>query len=61
MQLDLRPEELRKYQGISPCPADIDAFSDGEIARMKALDPKAELQKALIIRMLNVLIFTLQA
>lgn len=45
MQQDLRPEELRKYQGINPCPADIDSFWDGEVSAMLALDPKIELHK----------------
>jgi len=26
--VDLPLEELKKYQGINPCPADIDAFWD---------------------------------
>lgn len=47
MQLDLRPEELRQYTGISPCPQDIDAFWDGEIAAMKAIDPQVELIKVI--------------
>lgn len=45
MQLDLRPEELRAYRGSSPCPVDIDAFWDGEIARMKALDANVEMRR----------------
>lgn len=45
MQLDLKPEELKKYNGISPCPKDIDEFWDGEIAKMKAIDPQVELKK----------------
>lgn len=47
MQLDLRPEELRRYMGISPCPEDMDAFWDGELAAMKAIDPQIEMRKAL--------------
>lgn len=46
MQLDLKPEELRRYMGVSPCPEDIDAFWDGELAAMRALDPQIEMQKA---------------
>lgn len=45
MQLDLKPEELKKYRGISPCPKDIDEFWDREIAQMKAIDPQVELRK----------------
>ena len=35
--------ELRQYRGISPCPADIDAFWDDAVKEMKAVDPKIEL------------------
>lgn len=45
MLLDLKPEELKTYKGVGPCPADIDEFWDGEIAKMKAIDPKIELIK----------------
>lgn len=45
MQLDLKPEELKNYKGISPCPKDIDEFWDGEIAKMKKIDPQIELKK----------------
>lgn len=47
MQVDLKPNELRAYMGINPCPEDIDSFWDGEIARMQSIDPKVELRKVL--------------
>ncbi len=46
MQLDLKPEELYKYNGSSPCPEDIDSFWDESIKEMEALDPQAELVPA---------------
>lgn len=45
MQLDLKPEELRRYMGVSPCPKDIDAFWDGELAAMRAIDPQIEMHR----------------
>jgi len=46
MLIDLKPEELKKYNGVSPCPSDIDEYWDSSIAEMKAVDPKLELIKA---------------
>lgn len=43
MQVDLKPEELFKYRGISPKPSDFDEFWDNSLAEMKRLDPAAEL------------------
>ncbi len=43
MQLDLKPEELFKYKGTSPCPDDIDAFWDESVKEMEAIDPQIEL------------------
>ena len=45
MLLDLKPHELRNYNGISPCPKDIDEFWDSSIAEMKAIDPDISLKK----------------
>jgi cephalosporin-C deacetylase len=36
-------EELRKYHGRNPRPADFDAYWDEAIAEMKAVDPQVEL------------------
>ncbi|AUS97648.1 acetylesterase [Clostridium thermosuccinogenes] len=41
--VDMPLEELKKYQGINPCPDDFDAFWDASIAEMKSLDPQVEL------------------
>ena len=39
-------EKLRTYQGINPCPPDIDAFWDRSIAEMEALGTGCELVEA---------------
>ena len=44
--VDMPLEELKKYRGSSPCPADIDEYWDNAIAEMKALDYNAEFIKA---------------
>lgn len=44
--LDMPLHELKQYQGINPCPADIDAFWDKSIAEMEALGTGCELVKA---------------
>ncbi len=44
--LDMPLHELKQYQGINPCPADIDAFWDQSIAEMEALGTGFELVKA---------------
>lgn len=41
--VDMPLEQLYAYQGLNPCPADIDAYWDAAIAEMKALDPQIEL------------------
>jgi cephalosporin-C deacetylase len=41
--LDMPLEELIKYQGINPCPNDIDAYWDSAIKEMKEVDPCVEL------------------
>ena len=41
--VDLPLEKLKTYQGVSPCPKDIDLFWDGALAEMHALDPRVEL------------------
>ncbi len=44
--IDMPLEELKKYNGSSPCPADIDEYWDKAIAEMKEVDPKIELVPA---------------
>lgn len=41
--VDMPLEELRKYNGINPCPADFDKYWDESIAEMQKIDPKIEL------------------
>lgn len=43
MQVDLKPEELFEYNGISPKPNDFDEFWDASIEEMKKIDPSLEL------------------
>ena len=44
--LDMPLHELKLYQGINPCPADIDAFWDASIAEMEQLGTGCERIKA---------------
>ncbi len=39
--LDMPLEQLKKYQGISPCPADFDAFWDANLKEAAKIDPQA--------------------
>ncbi|MDF2870413.1 MAG: Acetyl xylan esterase [Anaerocolumna sp.] len=41
--LDMSLEELRKYNGSSPCPSDIDEYWERALTEMKATDSKVEL------------------
>lgn len=41
--IDMPLEELKKYNGINPCPVDFDNYWENAIAEMKAVDPKVEL------------------
>ncbi len=41
--IDMSLEELKKYEGSSPCPADIDEYWDRAISEMKEVDPQVEL------------------
>ena len=43
--VDMPLEQLKKYQGCSPCPADIDEYWDNAIAEMNSIDPNAEFIK----------------
>lgn len=43
MLVDLKPEELFQYNGISPRPTDFDEYWDSSLAEMKAVDPNLEL------------------
>ncbi len=40
---DMSLEKLKKYQGITPCPADFDEFWDKSLAEMRQIDPELEL------------------
>lgn len=44
--IDKPLEELKNYEGSSPCPSDIDEFWDASIAEMRSIDPKVELRPA---------------
>lgn len=41
--IDMPLDELKKYNGSSPCPPDMDEYWDRAIAEMKATDPGVEL------------------
>ncbi|MBQ8525183.1 MAG: alpha/beta fold hydrolase [Clostridia bacterium] len=43
MLVDLKPQELFQYNGISPRPDDFDEYWDSSLAEMKAVDPQTEL------------------
>ena len=43
--VDMPLEKLKTYEGVSPCPKDIDEYWDTAIAEMNALDYKAEFKK----------------
>jgi len=43
LTFDLSFDELQKYQGINPRPADFDAFWDSSLKEMRSIDPKVEL------------------
>jgi cephalosporin-C deacetylase len=42
--LDMPLDQLKSYRGITPCPADFDAYWERALAEMKATDPKIELK-----------------
>ena len=44
--LDMPLEKLKTYQGVNPCPKDIDEFWDRSIAEMEALGTGYELEEA---------------
>ena len=44
MQLDLKPNELIKYNGSSFCPDDIDSFWDRLLEKMKSIEPNTQLK-----------------
>lgn len=46
MLLDLKPQELFRYEGISPCPEDVDKFWDDSIKEMESIDPQIEMKRA---------------
>jgi len=46
LTFDLSLEELERYQGRNPRPADIDAYWEQGVAEMHALDPQLELRPA---------------
>jgi cephalosporin-C deacetylase len=45
-QVDLPLEELYKYQGVNPRPADFDQFWDRGLAEMRAVKPDVKLENA---------------
>ncbi len=44
--VDMKKEDLEKYMGSSPKPADFDEFWDKSLEEMRAIDPKVELKEA---------------
>lgn len=44
--IDLPLDELKKFQGRNPRPADFDRYWDKALAEMRAIDPKVELIKS---------------
>ncbi|MCU0519545.1 MAG: acetylxylan esterase [Anaerolineae bacterium] len=46
LTFDYPLEKLKTYTGMNPCPADFDAFWDGSLAEMRALNPAVELVPA---------------
>ena len=44
--LDMSLEELKQYTGVSPCPADFDAYWEKALSEMRAVDPVVELRPA---------------
>ncbi len=44
--LDMPLDQLKKYKGINPCPADFDAYWKRALAEMNAVDPEVELRPA---------------
>ncbi len=44
--LDMPLEQLKTYQGRTPCPPDFDEYWDRSLAEMRALDPEIELRPA---------------
>jgi cephalosporin-C deacetylase len=43
---DMPLDRLLTYTGRNPCPPDMDAFWDGALAEMRAVDPKVELVRS---------------
>jgi cephalosporin-C deacetylase len=41
--VDMPLAELKRYDGVSPCPTDIDEYWENALSGMRALDPKVEL------------------
>lgn len=41
--VDMPLEHLKKYEGVSPRPADFDAYWDRALTEMRAVDPQMEL------------------
>ncbi len=44
--IDMPLEALRQYQGLNPCPPDMDAFWEEALEEMRAVDPQVELVPA---------------
>src|SRR5690348_16845375 len=58
-QLDKPLHDLREYYGISPRPADFDAFWDKALAELEATDPAPVLERATAISPSNAEAFDL--
>ncbi|MDD2486712.1 MAG: acetylxylan esterase [bacterium] len=41
--IDMPLEQLMKYEGQNPCPADMDRFWDASLAEMRAIDPQVKM------------------
>lgn len=44
--VDMPLEELKRYQGCSPCPKDIDEYWEKALSEMRSVDPRVELVKS---------------
>lgn len=44
--VDMPLEQLQRYQGMNPCPADIDEYWDRALQEMRSVDPQVELVKS---------------
>ena len=52
--IDMPLEKLKEYKGINPRPADFDKYWDESIAEMNALDPRLQLHRRILHRLLQI-------